>query len=36
MDQSLEGVKLLLSMQFHQGRNLIVAGPVFNFNERAR
>jgi hypothetical protein len=36
MEQSLEGVKLLLSVQFHQGRKLIVAGPVFNFNERPR
>ena len=36
MEQSLSGLKLLLSVQFHQGRNLIVAGPVFNFSERAK
>ncbi len=36
MEQSLSGLKLLITVQFHQGRNLIVAGPVFNFNERTK
>jgi len=36
MEQSISGVKLLLTVQYHQGRNLIVAGPVFNYNERGR
>lgn len=36
MEQMLGGVKLLLSVQNHQGKNIIVSGPIFNFSERAR
>jgi len=31
--QTVDGVKLLVSVQHHQDRDILVAGPVFNFKE---
>jgi hypothetical protein len=33
LEQSIAGVKLLLVAEHHQGRDLIVVGPVFNYKE---
>lgn len=33
LKQSVDGVKLLVTAEHHQGRDLIVVGPVFNYKE---
>jgi hypothetical protein len=36
LEQSIAGVKLLLVAEHHQGRDLIVVGPVFNYKETVK
>ena len=33
LQQSLEGVKLLISVQFYQNRRVLAVGPIFNYQE---